>query len=134
MEKEPKEVFRELKEEAFAYAELKVELFKLGACEYTGKLLGTLSYGLVLMLLAFFVLLFLFLSGGFFLSECFQSYGLGFGCIVLIYLLITGIVRANKKRICLKIANEVIAALRSNEEKNSSSHEQAAKPSGQTAG
>ena len=67
-EKDPKQVFRELQDAALAYAELKIELFKLIACERAGKLLGLLFYGLILVLLAFFILLFLFLSGGFFLS------------------------------------------------------------------
>jgi hypothetical protein len=132
MEKEPKQVFRELKDELLTYAELKLELFKLGAYEYTGKLVGVLSYGLILILLALFVLLFLFLSGGFFLSECFHSQGLGFGCIVLIYLLIIGIIIANKKKISLKITNEVIAALRVNEEKNNKNHEKATESPGKT--
>jgi hypothetical protein len=118
MEKDSKQVFRDLQDEVLAYAELKVELFKLIACERAGKLVGLLFYGLILVLLAFFVLLFLFLSGGFFLSECFRSQGLGFGSIVLIYLLIAGAVVANKKRLCLRIANEVVAALRAGEDKN----------------
>jgi hypothetical protein len=131
MEKDSKQVFRELKDNILTYAELKVELFKLGAYEHTGKLVGMLSYGLILILLAFFVLLFLFLSAGFFLSELFHSEGLGFGCIAVIYLIVIGIVVANKRKISLKIANEVIAALRAGEEKNNETHEKETDPSGE---
>ncbi|MDR1880048.1 MAG: hypothetical protein LBQ78_03870 [Tannerellaceae bacterium] len=118
MEKDSKQLFRELKDGILTYAELKVELFRLGAYEHTGKLVGMLSYGLILILLAFFLLLFLFLSAGFFLSGWFHSEGLGFGCIAVIYLAVIGVVVANKRRISLWVANNVIAALRAGEEKN----------------
>lgn len=118
MEKDSKQIFRELQDGLRAYADLKLELLRLRACEQVGKVAGALFYGLILVLLAFFVLLFLFLSGGFFLSECFRSQGLGFGSIVLVYLFIGGAVVANKKRISLRITNEVIAALRAGDEKD----------------
>ncbi|GHT28952.1 hypothetical protein AGMMS49574_04350 [Bacteroidia bacterium] len=123
MEKDSKQVFSELKENVLTYAEIRFELLKLSTYEGTGKVIGVLSYVLVLVLLAFFVLLFLFLSAAFFLSDLFHSQGLGFGCISLIYLIMIGIVYANKKKIINKVMNEVLATLTAGEDKNSKKDE-----------
>lgn len=54
MEKDSGTVFRELKEDVSAYVELKLELLKLSTYERTGKVIAVLSYGLILLFLAFF--------------------------------------------------------------------------------
>jgi hypothetical protein len=69
-----------------------------------------------LLLLGFFALLFIFLSLGFFLGEVFGSSGAGFGCVVILYLILIAIVVANKKRITDSVVNIVISSLRGNEE------------------
>lgn len=68
MEKDSGTVFRELKEDVSAYVELKLELLKLSTYERTGKVIAVLSYGLILLFLAFFAILFIFLALGFFLG------------------------------------------------------------------
>ena len=70
MEKDSGTVFRELKEDVSAYVELKLELLKLSTYERTGKVIAVLSYGLILLFLAFFAILFIFLALGFFLGDC----------------------------------------------------------------
>ena len=65
MEKDSGTVFRELKEDVSAYVELKLELLKLSTYERTGKVIAVLSYGLILLFLAFFAILFIFLALGF---------------------------------------------------------------------
>ena len=62
MEKDSGTVFRELKEDVSAYVELKLELLKLSTYERTGKVIAVLSYGLILLFLAFFAILFIFLA------------------------------------------------------------------------
>ena len=62
MEKDSGTVFRELKEDVSAYVELKLELLKLSTYERTGKVIAVLSYGLILLFLAFFAILFIFLN------------------------------------------------------------------------
>ena len=62
-------VFRILSKMISAYMELKLELLKLNTYERTGKVIGLLSYGLILLFLAFFAVLFIFLALGFFLGE-----------------------------------------------------------------
>ena len=66
MEKDAGEIFRELKKDLSAYVELKLELLKLNTYERTGKVIAVLSYGVILLFLAFFAILFIFLALGFF--------------------------------------------------------------------
>jgi hypothetical protein len=109
-------LFRKLKKDISTYVGLKFELLKLNTYERTGKVISILSYGVVLLLLGFFALLFIFLSLGFFLGEVFGSSGAGFGCVVILYLILIAIVVANKKRITDSVVNIVISSLRGNEE------------------
>ena len=60
-------VFQNLKQDVSAYMELKLELLKLNTYERIGKVIGLLSYGLILLFLAFFAVLFIFLALGFFI-------------------------------------------------------------------
>ena len=118
MEKDSGKIFHELKEDVSAYVELKLELLKLNTYERTGKLISILSYDLILLFLAFFAILFIFLALGLFLGDYFDSLGEGFGVVALLYLLLIGIIITKKKQISLKITNIIIAALVANDEKN----------------
>lgn len=127
MEKESREIFSELKEDISAYVELKLELLKLNTYERTGKLIAVLSYGVVLMFLAFFAILFIFLALGFFLGDWFGSSGIGFAIVAILYVLLIGIIVTNKHKISDKVLNVVIAALTANDDKNNATeHEQSA--------
>ena len=128
MEKDSGTVFRELKEDVSAYVELKLELLKLSTYERTGKVIAVLSYGLILLFLAFFAILFIFLALGFFLGDW-----LGFGIVAVLYLLLIGIIIMNRDRISTKVLNEVIAAMTANDDKNNATNdEQPANPTGET--
>lgn len=118
MEKDSGKIFRELKEDVSAYVELKLELLKLNAYERTGKLISILSYDMIILFLVFFAILFIFLALGLFLGDLFGSLGAGFGVVALLYLLLIGIITANKERIGMKITNIIIAALVANDDKN----------------
>lgn len=117
MEKEPGKIFREVKDDLTAYAELKLELLKLSAYEKGGKIISHLSYDLLLMLLAFFATLFIFLAIGFYLGELLQSMGAGFAVVAILYMLLIGIIMKNRKHIQLKIMNVIISALTANDDK-----------------
>ena len=78
-------VFQNLKQDVSAYMELKLELLKLNTYERTGKVIGLLSYGLILLFLAFFAVLFIFLALGFFLGEILDVPGSGFAIVALLY-------------------------------------------------
>lgn len=118
MEKEPGKIFREVKDDLTAYAELKLELLKLSAYEKGGKIISHLSYDLLLMLLAFFATLFIFLAIGFYLGELLQSMGAGFAVVAILYMLLIGIIMKNRKHIQLKIMNVIISALTANDDKD----------------
>lgn len=118
MEKEPGKVFREVKDDLTAYAELKLELIKLSAYEKGGKIISHLSYDLLLMLLAFFATLFIFLAIGFYLGELLRSMGAGFAVVAILYMLLIGIIMKNRKHIQLKIMNVIISALTANDDKD----------------
>lgn len=112
MEKDSGKIFRELKEDVSTYVELKLELLKLSTYERSGQLIAVLSYGLILLFLAFFAILFIFLALGFFMGDVFGSMGTGFAFVAVLYLLLIGLIIMNKKRICNTVLNVVIAALK----------------------
>lgn len=118
MEKDPGKVFHEMKDDLTAYAELKLELLKLNAYEKGGKIISHLSYDLLLMLLAFFATLFIFLAIGFYLGELLESMGAGFAVVAILYILLIGIIMKNRKSIQFKIMNIIISALTGNDDKD----------------
>ena len=118
MEKDSGKIFRELKDDVSTYVELKLELLKLSTYERSGQLIATLSYGLILLFLAFFAILFIFLALGFFMWDIFVSMGTGFAFVEVLYLLLIGLIIMNKGRICNTVLNVVIAALNGNDEKD----------------
>ena len=118
MEKDSGKIFHELKDDVSAYVELKLELLKLSTYERSGQLIAVLSYGLILLFLAFFAILFIFLALGFFMGDIFGSMGSGFAFVAVLYLLLIGLIIMNKGRICNTVLNVVIAALNSNDEKD----------------
>lgn len=110
MKKEPEQFFQELKRDITTFAELKVELLKLGTFERVGKVISVLSFGLLLVSLIFFLFFFIFIALGFFLSEWFGSYGAGFSAIAVLYLLLIGLSLLFKDKIRMLILNIVIDA------------------------
>ena len=118
MEKDSGKIFRELNDDVSTYVELKLELLKLSTYERSGQLIAVLSYGLILLFLAFFAILFIFLALGFFMGDIFGSMGTGFAFVAVLYLLLIGLIIMNKGRICNTVLNVVIAALNGNDEKD----------------
>lgn len=135
MEKDSEQVFNRIKKDVIAFFELKFELLKLSTYERTGKVLGVLSYGLILLFTAFFAFLFIFLALGFFLGELFNSEAMGFVSVAMLYVILILVIIANKNKVVEKVENEIIAALMSNdEEKNNDTkknEQQASDPSGE---
>ena len=129
-------VFQNLKQDVSAYMELKLELLKLNTYERTGKVISLLSYGLILMFLAFFAILFIFLALGFFLGEILDVPGSGFAVVALLYLAIIWIITKNEAKIRTKILNLVIAALAANDDKQNTKNDEpsATDTAGETAG
>ena len=118
------QTFENLKKDLSAYLELKLSLLKLNTYERTSKVISILSYGLIVLFLAFFAILFVFIALGFFLGNLLDSNAAGLGCVSLLYLLILGILLRNKERIKLCILNAVIAALIENDEKQNKENDE----------
>lgn len=131
MEKDSGKIFRELKEDVSAYVELKLELLKLSTYERSGQLIAILSYGLILLFLAFFAILFIFLALGLFLGDAFNSMGAGFAVVAGLYFLLIGLVVLSKNTICRMIINIVLAALNDNDDNDDATDQQ---PSADSAG
>ena len=124
MENIAEKTFAELKEDISTYVELRLELLKLNTYERVAKTMAVFSYGIVLILLAFFTILFLFLALGFFLGELLGSMALGFVLVVGMYLLLFGIIIFFKKKITSKVMNEIIIAMMSKDEKDNEEKEE----------
>lgn len=135
MEKDSEQIFNRVKKDVIAFFELKFELLKLSTYERTGKVLGVLSYGLILLFTAFFAFLFIFLALGFFLGELFNSEGMGFVSVAMLYVVLIIVIITNKNKVIEKVENEIIAALMSNDEDKNNDTEkneqQASDPSGE---
>ena len=132
MEKETEQIFKKLKEDVSTYVELKVELLKLTAYERTGELASVLSYGLILLFLAFFAVLFIFLALGFFLGDLLDNVAGGFAIVALLYMVLFAIIVFNKDKIRLSVINEIIAVLTAaDDKKKDSGNEQTTNTSGE---
>ena len=123
MKQDSRQFFSELKNDVLTYAELKLELLKLGTYERTGKVISVLSYGIILTALFFFLLLFIFLALGFYLGDRFDSLSAGFAVVAVLYLLLIGGVLLFKEQIRSRILNIVIAALVANDKKHETTDE-----------
>ena len=133
MGKDAEQIFRKLKEDLSAYVELKVELLKLTAYERTGKLVSVLSYGLILLFLAFFAILFIFLTLGFFLGDILDNVAGGSAIVALLYMILFAIIIFNKNKISEVIVNEIISVLTAIEDKKKESdNEQTTDTAGET--
>ena len=118
MEKNASTIFRELKDDVAALVELKFDLLKLNAYEKVGTVVSVLSFGLMLVILAFGVFLFLFLALSFYLESLLEVEGCGFLLVSCLYLLLMVFLVLCRRQIRLRILNEVVEALITNEVKN----------------
>ena len=129
MEKETGKVFQELKKDLTTYVELKMELLKLNTYERTGKVTAVLSYGLIMVFLILFAILFIFMAIGFLLGDVFDNTASGFAYVFLMYTAIIYYVVRRKEKILSKIQDEIIEALMINDDRND---KQSTDPSGKT--
>lgn len=123
MENNAETIFGKLKDDLTAYVKLRLELLKLSTYERVGELTATLAYGVVLLFLAFFSVLFIFIALGFFLGELLDSTAAGFGIVAGIYILCLGIILLVRDKLRVKILNVVIGALMAHDDKKDESNE-----------
>ncbi len=116
MEKETGEIFRKLKKDLTTYMELKLGLLKLDTYERIGKVVAVLSYGIILLFLVFFTILFISLTLGSWLGTLLNSTAYGFGIIALLYLLLIALIIKNKEKISGKVQDVILSALTANDD------------------
>ena len=131
MENFAEKTFSGLKNDISTYVETRLELMKLNTYERVAKTMAVFSYGIVLVLLAFFAILFLFLALGFFLGEILNSVALGFLLVVGMYLLLFGRILLLREKISGRVTNEIITAMMSKDEKED---EETTDPAGDITG
>ncbi len=106
-EKSP--VITELKQLITEYFEARLKLIKLDSFEKAAKVTAVLFSSLVVALLGFFLLFFLSLTAGFYLSKLFNdSYTLGFLAVTGLYLILFVLLMILKKELLEKFLIERI--------------------------
>ncbi len=117
--KEQPAVFAELKQLISEYFDARLSLLKLEALEKTARVTAALFSSVVVALLAFFLLFFLSLSAGFYLSVVFESNALGFLAVTGFYLILFALVLFRKKEFLEKfIIDRIIAVLSRKEDED----------------
>lgn len=116
MENDAEKICSELRADISTYAGLRFRLLKLLAIERAAGIISALSHGLILMFFVFFTILFLFIALGFFLGDLLGNIALGFLIVGGIYGLLTIGFILVKEKVCMKLMNVIISALRMNED------------------
>ena len=109
--------FFKLKEELTTYVHLRLELFKVSSYEKIAKVTASLFSGLILIVLAFFVIVFASICAGFYFSALTSSNITGFGIIAGIYMLLLVIIIVFRKQLFEKMfVNKMIEILFENDD------------------
>lgn len=89
----------------------RLRLVKLEIFEKTSVTTSMVIYGLIVVNIIFFTLLFAFIALGFYFSNLVGSYAGGFGLVVLLYLILLGVVLALRKKITALFENVILQEL-----------------------
>lgn len=116
MENTAEKIFTELKDDISTYAGLKLRLLKLMAIERAAKIIAVLSHAVILMLMGFFMILFLFMALGFYLSQLMDNLALGFLVVGGIYVLLALVMIWAKDRVRLRLMNLAVEVLDDNDD------------------
>lgn len=132
MENNAEKRFTDLKKDISTFTGLKFRLLKLMAIERAAGVLSVFSHSLILLLFAFFTILFLFVALGFYLGDLLGSIALGFLIIGGIYLVLTVVFTWAKGGIRLQFMNIFINAMQTNNEEDDNNGEGQAAVSSRT--
>ena len=107
---EPENFFTESRKKLEAYVNERLLLLKLEALEKTAKMSASLFTAIVLLLLAFFILLFLSLMAGYYFANLTGSLFAGFGIVTAFYIILFVVILKLKKPVIEKnIRNMIIS-------------------------
>lgn len=100
-----------LKMDVIELINTKIEYYKLEIFEKTSVVGSFLVYGLIIVNLIFFALLFAFIALGFLIGNWVNSVAAGFGIVTLIYLAILAIILALRKSVVRGFQNMFLKEL-----------------------
>ena len=126
MDKDFSTLFTEMKEDVTAYTTLKLKLFQLVIYEKLGRTMSFLLYGLIVLLVIFFAVLFLFMTVGVYLGELMHSTTLGMVSMSALYILSLCLLIAFRKKIQLWVMNLFLAEITKNDDDNESNQSETA--------
>lgn len=89
MENDAEQILKKVRDDITVFIDLKIRILRLTVVEKIARVLAFLSYGLVILLFAFFTVLFLFVALGFFLGNLLNNVALGFLVVGGLYLFLT---------------------------------------------
>ncbi len=115
MDKDFSTLFSEVKEDITAYVALKLKLFQLVLYEKSGRAMSFLLYGLIVLLVLFFAILFLFLTLGVYIGELLHSNTLGMISVAILYLISLGLLIGFRNKIQRWIINLFLAEITKND-------------------
>lgn len=115
MEPEKRSYFEEVKELAANYVEDQILLLQLDTADKAAKASSAIFKIAVLAMLLFFIFMILTFLGGYYLSQLFSSIFLGFGVLVIVYIiLIFVLLYSHRKYLDKYIVDKVIKSFFSN--------------------
>jgi uncharacterized membrane protein YqjE len=100
-----------LKTDVKELVEAKLEIIRLDIFEKSSTLVSFLIFGLMIMNLVFFALLFAFIALGFLIGEWMHHLAGGFAVVTLIYLLLLILLIACRKSILTDFKNRILKEL-----------------------
>jgi hypothetical protein len=116
MEETKKEPQPPLIDQLKEYAEIRFKLAKYQAVDSGASIFASLIADVVVVMSMVAAFVFASFTLAFYLSELFQSYWEGFGCVALLYLLIAVIIKVNKARIEKPLANAFVRKIFKNKQ------------------
>ncbi len=103
--------FNESKKEIESYLENRALLIKMQAISTSSRLVAKLVVGMVLGLLGFCLIFFLSIMAGYFFADLTGSLYIGYGIVVLVYLIFFLLVYWKRKKIGSSISDSIIQIL-----------------------
>ncbi len=122
MEKDPKKIANELREDLTAYINLKSKILKLTTYEKTATITATITYGLVILILSLFAILFIFITLGLLIGQWINSTAGGFAIVSVLYLLIIILIFYNRTKWQSFIIEKILTVLTTNDSEDEQSN------------
>lgn len=115
-EKKVGTLFEEMKDDLSGYISNRLKLLKLQTYIKTSKVVGLLTYGLIIILLMLLALIMVFTTLAIYLGELLESLSLGYAIVSLFAILVVVIVIFARKSIRSKFTNIMVSSMMSDDD------------------